>query len=197
MSFALPHFSYKKIGQIADAFLTKHHPNLTLPIPIEEIAEAKLNLKIIPEANLKKEYDVDGFLTSDLSTIFIDFDLYLKYENRTRLTIAHEIGHLFLHGELFKKINIQSIDDLYNFALKITEDEYRWIEYQAYSFGSQVLIPQKLLFREIQKRIGKVPHFEAPEILAPIAQDLLEIFQVSGEAMLRRLEKENIVKSNS
>ena len=197
MSFQLPHLSYQSIGQIADQFLAKCHPNLILPIPIEEIAEKKLNLKIIPESNLKRDFDVDGFLTSGLTAIFIDFDLYQKFENRTRLTIAHEIGHTVLHGEFFKSLKIQSASDLDNLATKLSEEQYRWLEYQAYSFGSQVLIPKDLLLQEIRKRTGKIPHLETPEVLAPIAQDLLVVFQVSGEAMLRRLQKEGIVKSNS
>lgn len=197
MSLQIQRLSYQRIGQIADKFLSKYHPKLSLPIPIEEIAEQKLNLKIVQEMNLKKDYDVDGFLTSDLTIIFIDFDLYLNFENRTRFTIAHEIGHFILHGELFKKLNINSVDQLNELAVKITDEEYRWLEYQAYSFASHTLVPKQLLLNEIKKRIGKIPRLESPEILAPIAQDLLNVFQVSGEVMLRRFEKEEIVRPNS
>lgn len=197
MSLQIQRLSYQRIGQIADKFLSKYHTKLSLPIPIEEIAEQKLNLKIVQEMNLKKDYDIDGFLTSDLTIIFIDFDLYLNFENRTRFTIAHEIGHFILHGELFKKLNINSVDQLNELAVKITDEEYRWLEYQAYSFASHTLVPKQLLLNEIKKRIGKIPRLEAPEILAPIAQDLLNVFQVSGEVMLRRFEKEEIVRPNS
>lgn len=197
MSLTIGRLSYKRIGEIANQFLSNYHPSLSLPIPIEEIAEQKLNLKIREQMNLKKNYDVDGFLLSDLTTIFIDLDLYMKFENRTRFTIAHEIGHLILHGELFKKLNINSVDKLNELAFKITDEDYRWLEYQAYSFASHALVPKQRLFNEIKKRIGKIPRLEAPEVLAPVAQDLLNIFQVSGEVMLRRFEKEEIVKSNS
>lgn len=197
MSFPVQRLSYQKIGQLSDQFLKNYHPTLLLPIPIEEIAESKLNLKIIQEMNLKKEYDIDGFLTSDLTTIFIDFDLYLNFENRARSTIAHEIGHLVLHRKMFKELNINSVDKLNELSIKMTDDEYRWLEYQAYSFASQVLVPKELLFKEIRKRIGKIPQSETPEVLSPIAQDLLNIFQVSGDMMLRRLQKEGIVKSSN
>lgn len=196
MGLYIQHFSYQKIGQIADEFLARYHPKLSLPIPIEQIAEHKLDLKILEEANLKKNYDVDGFLTSDLQTIFIDLNLYMNFENRTRFTVAHEIGHFILHGELFKKLNINSVEALNTLSSKITDEEYGWLEYQAYSFASQVLVPKKLLFEEIKKRLGKIPQAAAPEVLATIAQDLLEVFQVSGEVILRRLQKEDIVKNN-
>ena len=197
MSLTPPRLSYSKIGEIANQFLADYHSTLELPIPIEEIAESKLKLTITQEMNLKKDYDIDGFLTSDLSTIFIDFDLYMKHENRTRLTIAHEVGHLIIHGKLFKDLNINSTKDLNSIIDQVTDEDYRWLEYQAYSFAGQVLVPKQLLIKELEDRLGKVPSSETPEVILPILQDLLDVFQVSGEVMLRRLQKENIVKTNN
>lgn len=197
MNLTPPRLSYSKIGEIANQFLTDYHPTLELPIPIEEIAESKLKLTITQEMNLKKDYDVDGFLTSDLSIIFIDFDLYMKHENRTRLTIAHEVGHLIIHGKLFKDLNINSTKDLNSIIEQVTDDDYRWLEYQAYSFAGQVLVPKQLLIKELEERLDKVPSSETPEVILPILQDLLDVFQVSGEVMLRRLQKEGIVKVNN
>ncbi|HCB23179.1 hypothetical protein A3B42_04820 [Candidatus Daviesbacteria bacterium RIFCSPLOWO2_01_FULL_38_10] len=197
MNITLQCLSYKRIGEIADQFLTNYHPRNSLPIPIEEIAEQKLNLKIHEQINLKKDYDVDGFLISDLTTIFIDFNLYMNFENRTRFTIAHEIGHFILHGDLFKNLNINSVEDLNSLAAKITDEEHGWLEYQAYSFASHVLVPTQLLINELKKRLGRIPSQETPEIFATITEDLLDIFQVSGDVLARRLVKEGIVKSNS
>lgn len=196
MKLNLPHLTYQRIGEIADQFLSKYHPKLSLPIPIEQIAESKLNLKIFEQIDLKKDYDVDSFLTSDLSTIFIDFNIYANVENRTRCSIAHEIGHLILHGELLRKQKINSKDELGKFLDSIDDDDYGWFEYQAYSFASQVLVPKKLLISQIKQRMGYLPDKTALETLSSIAQDLLEIFQVSGDLMLRRLEKEGVVLSN-
>ena len=197
MNITLQCLSYKRIGEIADQFLTNYHPRNSLPIPIEEIAEQKLNLKIHEQINLKKDYDVDGFLISDLTTIFIDFNLYMNFENRTRFTIAHEIGHFILHGDLFKNLNINSVEDLNSLAAKITDEEHGWLEYQAYSFASHVLVPTQLLINELKKRLGRIPSQETPEIFATITEDLLDILQVSGDVLARRLVKEGIVKSNS
>lgn len=197
MSIALQRLSYKRIGEAAKRFLNNYHPRLSLPIPIEEIAEQKLNLRIREQMNLKKDYDVDGFLISDLTTIFIDFNLYMNFENRTRFTIAHEIGHFILHSELFKNLNINSIEDLNIFAANLTDEEHGWLEYQAYSFASHVLVPTQLLTNELRKKLGRIPSLEAPEILATIIEDLLDVFQVSGDVLARRLVKEEIIKPNS
>lgn len=189
--------SYYKIGQIAKEFLKKYHPNLSIPVPIEEIVEQKLNLKIIQQMGLKRDYDVEGFLISDFTTIFVDFDMYLKHENRTRFTIAHEVGHLVLHKDLFEKLGINSVEKLNDFSIKLSYEEYGWLEYQAYSFASHILVPRDLLINELKKRLGRIPSMEAPEILAPVVQDLPDIFNVSDAVILRRLQKEKIIKSNS
>lgn len=197
MNLPIQRFSYNKIGEIANNFLVAYHPDLSLPIPIEEIAEQRLKIKILQKMDLKKEYDVEGFLTADLSTIFVDFNMYMKYENRTRFTIAHEIGHLILHGEIFKELGINSVEKLNEFSVKLTDEEYGWLEYQAYSFASHVLVPRDLLISALKKKLGRLPSMEAPEVLAPVIGDLPDAFQVSDAVILRRLQKEKIVKSNS
>lgn len=121
----------------------------------------------------------------------------MKFENRSRFSIAHEIGHFILHGELFRGLNINSIEDLNSLAAKITDEEHGWLEYQAYSFASHVLVPAQPLLNELKKRLGRIPSQEAPEILATVTEDLLDVFQVSGDVLARRLVKEGIVKFNS
>lgn len=197
MSLPIQRLSYTQIGQIASTFLSRYHPDFSLPIPIEEIAEQKLGLKIFEKINLKKDYGTDGFLVSDLSAIFIDFDLYMNYENRSRFTIAHEVGHVVLHGDIFRKLNIKTAEDLYQLSQQITDKEHGWLEFQAYSFAGQVLVPKNLLFREIKSKLGRIPQNEQPEILFPVIQDLPEIFFASGEVILRRLQKEGIIKQNN
>lgn len=197
MNLSIQRLSYNKIGELANDFLSKYHPDLSLPIPIEEIAEQKLKIKIIQEMDLKKDHDVEGFLTADLSTIFIDFNMYMKYENRSRFTIAHELGHLVLHGGIFKELAINTVEKLNDFSVKLTDDEYRWLEYQAYSFASHVLVPRDLLINVLEKKLGRLPSLESPEVLAQVIQDLPDTFQVSDAVILRRFQKEGIVKSNS
>lgn len=60
-----------------------------------------------------------------------------------------------------------------------------------------VLVPTQLLLNELRKRLGRIPSQEAPEILATVTEDLLDVFQVSGDVLARRLVKEGIVKFNS
>ena len=196
MKLNLPRLSDGKIGEIAQKFLEKNHPTFKLPIPIEEIAESKLDIEIIPVKRLKKDYDVDGCLVSSLSRIFIDFDLYMDQENRTRFTLAHEIGHLILHYEIFQELKIKTESDLYKLTENINNEDYKWLEYQAYSFAGHVLVPSTLLVSEIKTRLTIKSQGEvSAEDLYPIFPELIEKFNVSGEVLLRRLQKVGLVKN--
>ncbi|MFH0942940.1 MAG: ImmA/IrrE family metallo-endopeptidase [Candidatus Beckwithbacteria bacterium] len=196
MKLNLPRLSDGKIGEIAQKFLEENHSTFKLPIPIEEIAESKLNIEIIPVKRLKQDFDVDGCLVSNLSRIFIDFDLYMNQENRTRFTLAHEIGHLILHYEIFQELKIKTESDLYKLTENINNEDYKWLEYQAYSFAGHVLVPSTLLVNEIKTRLPIKSHGEVnAEDLYPIFPELIEKFNVSGEVLLRRLQKVGLVKN--
>ena len=195
MKLNLQKLSYIKIGNIVNDFINTYHVSFSLPIPIEEIAEGKLGIEIIPVKNLRQQYDADGCLDSSLSRIFIDFDLYINNENRTRFTIAHEVGHLILHGKEFGELKIKTPEDIFKLSTGIADAEYGWLEYQAYTFAGHVLVPQTALVREIERRLGKIPAKKfLPEEIFPISQELLEIFKVSGEVLTRRLGKEGIIR---
>lgn len=195
--FQIRRLSYRDIEQITNSFLGKFHPQKTLPIPIEEIAESELELEIVPVSGMKREYDVDGCLDSSLKRIFIDFDIYMTYENRSRFTIAHEIGHLIIHKELFESLLITKPEDVYNLSEKISDEDNGWLEFQAYSFAGQVLVPKQLLEIEIKKYLGSVPQNSSVETMYSMVQDLASNFNVSGDVILKRLQKDGFVKSNS
>lgn len=121
----------------------------------------------------------------------------MKYENRTRFTIAHEVGHFMLHKTCFENLNIHAVEDIYNISDQISEDDYGWIEYQAYSFAGQVLVPKNILINEVEKRMGQIPKEKfLPEKIFSISQELLEMFNVSGEVLLRRLQKEGVINND-
>lgn len=108
----------------------------------------------------------------------------------------HEVGHLVLHKNWYEKYGPKSLEDYLSFHERIDKEVYKYLEIQAHTFAGLVLVPTNLLLKELKNRIGKVPSHETPEILIPIAQDLLDIFRVSGEVVWRRLQKEGIIKIN-
>ena len=96
-------FSYDEIRNYANHFLKQYHPCREIPIPIEEIAEFQMGLDIVPVLGMLKNFDVDGFTSSDLSNIYVDEFIYSNRPGRYRFTLAHEVGHIILHKEIYSK----------------------------------------------------------------------------------------------
>jgi len=191
-----PDLRFTDVVHEASRFLKNHHPSLTLPIPIEEIAELKMNIAVFAIPGIKSLFGIDAYVNSDFTQITVDENSYVKFPERARFSIAHEIGHLVLHKDWYEKYGPKDLEDYLSFYDRIDKQAYKYIEIQAQTFAGLVLVPSELLFLELRKRLGRVPSLEAPEILAPVIQDLPEVFKVSDAVILRRLEKEKIVKLN-
>ena len=192
-----PNLTLSEVTKAASNFLKLYYPILTPPIPIEEIIELKMDIGLFVVPGIKSLLGIDAFMSSDFSGITIDEDAFVRFPERTRFSIAHEIGHLVLHKEWYKKNGPKGLEDYFTFHDRIDKEIYKYLEIQAHTFAGLVLVPTDLLLRELKLKIGKIPSNETPEILIPIAQDLLDTFKVSGEVIWRRLQKEKIIKINS
>lgn len=192
-----PNLRFADVVFAADKFLKTYHPSLTLPIPIEEIVEHKMNLALFAIPGIKSLIGVDAFINSDFTQITVDENCFIKFPERTRFSITHEVGHLVLHKDWYEKYGPKNLESYHSSHDQIDKQTYKYIEIQAHTFAGLVLVPKDLLLKELKKRLGRIPSHENFEILIPVAQDLLEIFQVSGEVILRRLQKEGVIKSSS
>lgn len=155
-----------------------------------------MGIAIVVISGIKSLLGVDSFISSDFSQITIDEYSFVKFPERTRFSITHEVGHFVLHKNWYQKYGPQNLEDYITFHDRIDKEIYKYLEIQAQTFAGLVLVPKALLFEELKKKLGKVPSGESPEILASAIQDLPEIFKVSDAVILRRLQKEGIVKNN-
>jgi len=137
--------SYDSLRLKADAFLQKHHPSVSLPVPIEQIIESKFRIAIIPIPNLLKDFNIDGFLAADMSEISIDEFVYLSRENRARFTLAHELAHLLLHRSLLHGWTFRTIDEYKAFRSQFSDEGYYWLEWQGRSLAGLILAPSAKL----------------------------------------------------
>jgi len=141
----IPFFNNEELKQRAQEFRSKFWDGI-IPVNIEYIIEFKLGIKIIPILGLYKQCNADALIASDWQTIYVDNDNYLddKYYNRLRFSLAHEIGHLVLHRDLYISFSIKSIEDIYNIIEKIGQ-EYGIIEGHANRFANFLLVPRDRL----------------------------------------------------
>ncbi len=191
-----PSLTYLDVEKAAHNFLHTYHPSLALPIPIEAIVERKMSIAIFAIPNIKPLLGIDAFISADFTQITVDEESFSKFPERTKFSIAHEIGYMVLHKEWYTKHGPKDLTDYLHFPDRIDDQAYKFIEIQAHTFAGLVLVPTDILLKELKERLGRIPSYEVPEVLAPFIQDLPEIFQVSDAVVLRRLQRENVVKVN-
>jgi len=196
----IPIHSYEDLRKKADEFLRTYNPSGTIPVPIEEIVEFEFGINIVPVLGLQRQLEVEGFTSSDLKNIYVDEYVYTDYLNRYRFTLAHEIGHIVLHRNLYDAHKFKSIDGWKEFINSMTEKEHGWLEYQGYAFAGLVLVPRESLSKhtgEWVKRIkAKGISLEKNWDFAweLITEHLGKEFQVSASVIEKRLEKDGIKK---
>jgi hypothetical protein len=190
----VPILSYEQIRKEANAFLLKYNPEFTVPVPIEEIVEFSLKMSIVPVPGLQRTLEVDGFISSDLRSITVDQFVMEERESRYRFTLAHEVGHAWLHKAVFGRFNFKTIEDWKNFQMGLTEEAYGWLEFQAYSFAGLVLVPKEQLIHRREAHENRIkaeklnPNTDAAKLI--VARSLAADFKVSPSVIEKRLLKD-------
>ena len=192
--------SYKKIASEASRFLLTFGHGDTIPVPIEEIVEFDLKVDIVPVPGLQNVYDIEGATSSDLSTIYVDDFVYGNRPTRYRFTLAHEAGHIFLHGDYFRQFNFDSIDRWKEFESQLDPGDHSKLEFQGYAFGGLVLVPPNHLKSAFEEKITEIHPLidKAKEIglqkeayldaaIDRMASIIAPIFDVSTGVMVRRI----------
>ena len=169
----VPYLDDRTIEERAGQFLAKHHPEMSMPVPVEEIVEYKLGLDIIPLDGFQRNFGLEGQLSNDLREISVDLRIYEKIPRRYRFTLAHEVGHLILHKNVFEAMRYDSPDEWLALVSSFPAETYGTMEYQAYQFAGSLLVPLRIL-RENVERDG-------------VGRHLLERFDVSLDVIKRRL----------
>jgi hypothetical protein len=183
-------FLHKSELQVrASEFLAEHHPTLELPIPIDRIVEFELDLDVVPVHDLLAIHGINGYLSGDRTTIFVDRWHFDNVPNRYRFTLAHEAGHLVLHRDLFPTFD--SDDEWLQFHRDVPEAAVGMAEWQADQFAGLVLVPPNRLsevtpphFREVARRIreeGQAIDLTCDPVWSVIANRVAKPFEVSAQ----------------
>ena len=193
-----PYLSDEDIRRRAELFLASHHPSRSLPIPIEEIIDLRLKLHITSVPGLLQAFEIDAFTSSDCRLITVDNGIYQHRPARYRFSLAHELGHIELHRQVYSQAQFRRIDEWKAFVAQFPPDEHRWFEFQAYAFAGYVLVPRQELERETEGALrmaaarGMVIRSTDVDLWAYAASYLAETFEVSMEVIQRRWNKEGI-----
>ncbi|HPN36008.1 MAG TPA: ImmA/IrrE family metallo-endopeptidase [bacterium] len=194
-----------RIKAIAEQFRSRLEIKI-IPVPIDAIIERELGIDIIPIPGLQKAFEIEGFITSDFSSIYMDDYMFdKKYYFRYRYTLAHEIGHMILHKKYFKNHIFQSIDEWKTFIAELDPRDHSKMEYQSYVFGGLLLAPPKELAElysaqlietsslvDQAKRSGLARNDYLEYAIEHMANALSPSFEVSIDVIKKRIRADHL-----
>jgi len=189
----VPVLRSNEIRSNAESFTLKYNPKYDCPVLIENIANTSLDLSIFPVKDFHKITGYDGTISQDFKSILVDQDIYMKVYKRARFTIAHEIGHLVLHSNLFDagktKPPMQNFIDYQN---SVSVTDWSNLEKQAFLFAQEVLMPHDIYMEAAELEISKLGGIGQVVVtdLESILSKLSCIFDVSTGAVWHKLKYE-------
>lgn len=184
------------VKQTANEFLRVYYPSLELPIPIEDIVELKLKIRIILIKGLIRDFGVNAFISQSFDTIVIDEIMFSRQTERIRFTISEEVGHLFLHKDWYVKNGPKGLENYLQWQQTVDSGLFDYIERQAKTFASMVLMPEaKVIERwNVFAKHSNLPSickvFDLPDTFPELAHEFL----VSPDSLLVRLSHLKLVQ---
>jgi Zn-dependent peptidase ImmA (M78 family) len=166
----------KQIREIVESLLGRHEITRA-PIPVDKIAkEIGIQIKLD-----KVDADLSGFIVRDKGKRALIGANKSHHPNRQRFTIAHELGHYFLHaghtvhldeGRLAYTVNLRNSD-----SSKGEDNDER----EANLFAAELLMPAKFLRQDLDG--VELDLLEDSKFLS----DLANKYRVSLQALTFRL----------
>lgn len=169
------------IEKKAEEIIRDYNPESFMPFPYEKIIQDKKDLKIFMSDDLPENISgIIKFLTKDNETAFYILINKTKPINRQYFTIAHEIGHYFLHQNKIKNNEnyiVEGENVLENTGVLYRNDEIisTDLELEANAFAASLIMPARL----VEKAWNQLENIEK----------CAKLFKVSAEAMSIRLNK--------
>jgi Zn-dependent peptidase ImmA (M78 family) len=144
---------------------------LSIPVDVEAVAR-RLGAEVV-YGDL--EDDMSGFLLRERDVVTIAVNR-LHHPNRQRFTIAHECGHLHLHGDQGDRLWVDKAYSTIFYRNSSSGTGDKLAEIQANQFAAGLLMPEALLTEYVTQDLSDVDIF-----------GLAVRFQVSEQAMTLRL----------
>ncbi len=133
---------------LAEKIREEYNPDGLSPFPYQNIEQDKKDLSVIFTEMPDK---ISGAITYDKSIEqFIILINKKKQPTRQNFTIAHELGHYFLHSEIIKSDEtfVDNDDTLEGRMLFLLDEEKSTIiETQANKFAASLIMPEKQVMK--------------------------------------------------
>jgi Zn-dependent peptidase ImmA (M78 family) len=191
------------VEKITTGLLRKYGVFDTVPVPIERIIDNEFRINIIPFPNLFDVFGINSCLSGDLKSLYIDEHLCDRLPLQYNFALAHELGHIHMHANIYKQRSFSTIEGYKAFIREFDEAAYAAFEAQAHNFAGHFLVPSHHLdthFKQnctgIDGLLAKI-HDKSQKIdilTRVIAERLSPIFQVHQRPISIRIEKSRLVQ---
>jgi Zn-dependent peptidase ImmA (M78 family) len=187
----VPYIGKEELIRKADEFLKKYNLKNEIPVPIEDIVEITLGMKVLYPDGLKKAIGADSYLCIDPTIIVIDSS-QINCIERLRFTYAHELSHFILHKDVYDLRKVNDEDSYKEFQNSITGDEIKRLESQAYYLAGYLLMPKDVFRRNVDNIIKNEGGISLLSVSAiqRLVESVSTDFFVSGECARKQFEKE-------
>lgn len=192
---------WRKIEDLRSAFeLLKEDRT---PIDVFTFLEVDLGLDPIPFDDLAAKYRVEAAMKADFSGIYLDAEQYALMEkgpewklNRLRFTVAHELGHYYLHQHLPQISDFASMQGFARWTANYGGRKYT-VEQEANEFAGRLLVPDTRLadmFDEFAPEAERlIPNFMRSGALRDkFAERVAPKFGVNSQVIAVRLDRDGI-----
>lgn len=172
----------EEIQNYAEQLSRQYNPEGLSPYPFDNIQKNKQDLKILLTEKLPDSASgVIGFFAEE-SNSFIILVNKNKPATRRNFTIAHELGHYFLHQNEIKEelmVDGDNVLDKVGMLYRRDEASSTKLEIEANNFAASFLMPADLVRRAWEKLKD--------------VEECAQVFNVSVEAMTIRLSRLGLV----
>lgn len=199
MPIFIPPLTHQHIAGAAAKCLADVQWNGVIPVPIEDIIDVGFGIDLVPTSNLETRFSAVAFITHDLREIRVDDFVFRQQPYRLRFSLAHELGHLILHQNVYKQMAFTSPDEWKQAMADLGQANYNRLENQADKFAGFLLIPPAQFRGEFTKVTQALAQIGATfKALQEEAQDytvkgLARTFDVSSGAIWYRLRDEQLI----
>src|SRR6185437_10128939 len=122
--------------------LSQHAAGGIVPVDIEDIIDVQYGINIVPRHGLMDRFQIDAFISHDLSEIVVDKRVYdQKPPVRYRFSLAHEFSHLILHQDIYQGMKFTTPDEWKRAMEELAANDYNRLEWQANTFAGLILVP--------------------------------------------------------
>ena len=173
----------EEIRQKAEEIARLYNPEGLSPFPFGNVQKDNKDLKILLTAKLPENVSgVIGFFPEETEANFVILINKEKSATRQQFTIAHELGHYFLHKDEIKTelfVDEENVLDRAGMLYRRDEVTSTKLETEANNFADSLIMPSELV-RKAWEKLHDV-------------EDCAQVFNVSVEAMSIRLSRLGLV----